>query len=210
MWDGVIGLTRRRLQPFGVLVMAGNKGTVGDLSSRRGNADDKMNGIPILSLAVVAGDGALVDLLPERGADSVLASNDGATRSMLAISFGRSELDRRLGGIPEPTPADDFITAVSDGDVDSVMRLPAEGADPNQGADKEIPVIVIASGNSLSDVSDLEPASSGGTICPFHFFRTAVCKDHRKARRLRGHGPSFLARPPPSRQTELPEPGICT
>ena len=129
--------------------MAGNRGIVGDLLSRRGNADRKMNGIPILSLAVVAGDGALVDLLPEQGADSTLASNDGATPGMPAMPLGRSELARRPGGIPEPTPADDFIAEVSDGDVDSVMRLPAEGADPNQRADKEIPAIVIASGNSL-------------------------------------------------------------
>ncbi len=125
--------------------MAGNRGIVGDLLSRRGNADRKMNGIPIFSPAVVAGDGAMVDLLPEQGADSTLASNEGATPGMPAMPPGRSELAHRPGGIPEPTPAEDVI----DGDVDSVMRLPAEGADPNQRADNEIPAIVIASGNSL-------------------------------------------------------------
>ncbi|MCY3874857.1 MAG: hypothetical protein OXF88_11260 [Rhodobacteraceae bacterium] len=91
----------------------------------------------------------MVDLLLEQGADSTLASNDSATPGMPAMSLGRSELARRSGGFLEPTPADDFIAAVSDADVDSVMRLPTEGADPIQRADKEIPAIVIASGNSL-------------------------------------------------------------
>ena len=108
-----------------------------------------MNGIPILSRAVVAGDGTMVDFLLEQGADITLASNDSATPGMPAMSPGRSELARRSGGIPEPTPADDFIAEVSDADVDSDMRLPAEEADSNQRAHKELPTIVIATGNSF-------------------------------------------------------------
>lgn len=135
------------LTPLGVLVMAGNEGIVGDLLSRGANTDHKMNGIPILSLAVVAGDDVMVELLLERGADSTLESDDGATPGMLAMSLGRSELARRLGGIPEPTPPVDFIAAVSDGDVDTVRRMLIEGADPDQRADNEMPAIVIASKN---------------------------------------------------------------
>ena len=135
------------LTPLGVLVMSGNKGIVGDLLSRGANADHKMNGIPILSLAVVAGDDAMVELLLERGAESALESDDGATPGMLAMSLGRSELARRLGGIPEPPAGLDFIAAVNDGDVETVQRLLTEGEDPNQRADNGMPAIVIAAGN---------------------------------------------------------------
>ena len=132
------------LTPLGVLVMAGGTEIVGDLLSRGANPNHKMNGIPVLSLAVVAGDDAMVDLLLERGADSTLASEDGATPGMLAMSLGRSELAQRLGGIPEPVSAADFMAAVSDGDVDTVRRLLSAGADPDQTADNGMPAIVIA------------------------------------------------------------------
>ena len=135
------------LTSFGVLVMAGGTEIVGELLSRGANPNHKMNGIPVLSLAVVAGDDAMVELLLERGADSALASEDGATPGMLAMSLGRSDLARRLGGIPEPAPAADFMAAVNDGDVDAVKRLLAEGEDPNQTADNGMPSIVIAAGN---------------------------------------------------------------
>ena len=127
--------------------MAGNKETVSDLLSGGANANHKMNGIPVLSLAVVAGDDAMVELLLERGADSTLESGDGATPGMLAMSLGRNELARRLGGIPEPEPAVDFIAAVIDGNADTVERLLTEGADPNQRADNGMPAIVVASAN---------------------------------------------------------------
>ncbi|MCY4137695.1 MAG: ankyrin repeat domain-containing protein [Rhodobacteraceae bacterium] len=132
------------LTPLGVLVMAGGTEIVGDLLSSGANPNHKMNGIPVLSLAVVAGDDAMVDLLLERGADSTLASEDGATPGMLAMSLGRSELARRLGGIPEPEAAVDFIAAVNDGDVATVRRLLTDGEDPDQTADNGMPAIVIA------------------------------------------------------------------
>lgn len=139
------------LTVLGVLVMAGGEGIVAHLLSRGADANHKMNGIPILSLAVVAGDDAMVQLLLERGADSALESDDGATPGMLAMSLGRSELALRLGGIPEPEPAADFIAAVNDGDADAVKRLLKSGEDPDRRADNGMPAIVIAAGNG--DVS---------------------------------------------------------
>ena len=135
------------LTALGVLVMAGSTGIVGDLLSRGADANHKMNGIPILSLAVVAGDDAMVELLLERGADSTLESDDGATPGMLAMSLGRSELARRLGGIPKPEPDMDLIAAVNAGDIGTVRRLLAAGKNPNQRADNGMPALVIAAGS---------------------------------------------------------------
>ncbi len=135
------------LTALGVLVMSGDVETVGDLLSRGAGANHRMNGVPVLSLAVVAGDDAMVGLLLERGADSALQSDDGATPGMLAMSLGQEALAARLGGIPGPAPATDFIAAVSAGDADTVKRLLEAGEDPDRRAENGMPAIVIAAGN---------------------------------------------------------------
>ena len=135
------------LTTLGVLVMSGDVVAVGDFLSRGASADHRMNGIPMLALAIVAGDDAMVDLLLEHGADRTLESDDGATPGMLAMSLGREELAGRLGGIPEPEPAMDLIAAVVAGDADIVKRLLEAGEDPGRRAANGMPAIVIAAGN---------------------------------------------------------------
>lgn len=136
------------LTALGVLVMSGELAAVGEFLSRGASADHRMNGIPVLSLAVVTGDDAMVDLLLEHSADRTLESDDGATPGMLAMSLGREELAVRLGGIPKPEQAMDLIAAVVSGDAVAVKRLLAAGEDPDRRADNGTPAIVIAAGNS--------------------------------------------------------------
>ncbi|MXX89947.1 MAG: hypothetical protein F4213_20965 [Boseongicola sp. SB0677_bin_26] len=135
------------LTALGVLVMSGDVEAVGEILSRGASADHRMSGIPVLSLAVVASDDAMVDLLLDRGADRTLESDDGATPGMLAMSLGLQELAGRLGGIPEPEPATDLVAAVVAGDAATVERLLQAGEDPDRRADNGMPAIVIAAGN---------------------------------------------------------------
>ena len=135
------------LSALGILVMSGNLEAVSDLLSHGATADHKMNGIPLLSLAVVAGNDSMVDMLLERGADGTLESDDGATPGMLAMSLGQEDLASRLGGISEPEPVMDLIAAVTAGDTGTVRQLLEAGEDPNQRAHNGMPALVIAAGN---------------------------------------------------------------
>ena len=129
------------LSALGILVMSGNLEAVSDLLSHGATADHKMNGIPLLSLAVVAGNDSMVDMLLERGADGTLESDDGATPGMLAMSLGQEDLASRLGGISEPEPVMDLIAAVTAGDTGTVRQLLEAGEDPNQRAHNGMPAL---------------------------------------------------------------------
>jgi ankyrin repeat protein len=136
----------------GVAVMSGNQALARLLLLSGARADGEVSGVPYLTLAAMAGDMEMVELLIRGGANPQRMDNDGVRPAAIARLLGYDEIAERLGGAPELDSPPDLASLASNRMSQAFREALDAGADPNALDPEGTPVAILVAANGSAEM----------------------------------------------------------
>lgn len=142
-------------EPLALAVAAGNLEMTELLVSAGATPDTMANGMPVLTLAAVSGNAIMVELLLELGANRELRDTNGVSPAVAAASAGQRAIALRLGGVRNAVTGAHIADQVEGGSIKQVAYALAQGADPDDRDDDDVPALLLAASAGRLDMVDL-------------------------------------------------------